>query len=272
MTAVATPNTPAAASWRRVQPRHARATSPAGRGRRRSPGTRPRPGARPRRTPRPAIVAPDVLGDRRQDEQRLGRARVEYRDRVGASAPAPAVVATASRTARGRRGRSPARAAGTGTSRRAGSRSGRRVYAAYSSRISIGVPAAIASELSLARALHRDEPERRLVDRLADREQAVVLVDRGLAGRERGGELLAGFDLEHDGAALLGDHGVVVVEDAGVLGERGERDAERAERLAVDRVRVGGGDDSGRAWWIAEWITNAARLTGSSRTRRRRCG
>ena len=100
-------------------------------------------------------------------------------------------------------------------------------------------------QLCLARALHRDEPERRLVDRLADREQPVVLVDRRLAGRELGGELLAGLDLEHDRAALLGDHRVVLVEDAGVLGERGERDAERAERLAVRRVRVGGGDDVG---------------------------
>ena len=64
--------------------------------------------------------------------------------------------------------------------------------------------------------------------RLADREQAVVLVDRGLVRAERGGDLVAGLDLEHDGAALLGDDGVVAVEDAGVLGQRGERDAERA--------------------------------------------
>ena len=34
-------------------------------------------------------------------------------------------------------------------------------------------------QLSLARALHRDEPERGLVDRVTDREQPVVLVDRG---------------------------------------------------------------------------------------------
>ena len=70
-------------------------------------------------------------------------------------------------------------------------------------------------------------------------------MDRRLAGAERGGELLAGLDLEDDGAALLGDDGVVLVEDAGVLGQRGERDAERGERLAVRRVRVGGGDDVG---------------------------
>ena len=56
---------------------------------------------------------------------------------------------------------------------------------------------------------------------------------------------LAGLDLEHDRAAVLGDQRVVVVEDAGVLRERGERDAERAERLAVRRVRVGGGDHVG---------------------------
>ncbi len=59
-----------------------------------------------------------------------------------------------------------------------------------------------------------------------DGEEAVVLVDGRLAGRELGGELLAGVDFEHHGASLLGDHRVVAVEHAGVLGDRGERDAE----------------------------------------------
>ena len=90
-------------------------------------------------------------------------------------------------------------------------------------------------QLGLAAAVHAEEPEHGLVDGLADGEQPVVLVDRRLAGAERGGDLLAGLDLEHHGAALLGDHRVVVVEDARVLGDRVERDAERAERLAVRR-------------------------------------
>ena len=38
-------------------------------------------------------------------------------------------------------------------------------------------------QLRLAAAVHAEEPERGLVDRLADGEQAVVLVDGGLAGR-----------------------------------------------------------------------------------------
>ena len=38
---------------------------------------------------------------------------------------------------------------------------------------------------------------------------------------------------------------MVLVEGAGVLGEWRQRDAERAERLAVRRVGVGGGDDLG---------------------------
>ncbi len=100
-------------------------------------------------------------------------------------------------------------------------------------------------QLGLARALHRDEPEGRFVDRLADREQAVVLVDRRLAGGEGGGQLLAGVDVEHHRPALRGDHGVILVEDARVLGQRVEGDAQRAERLAVHRVRVRRGNDVG---------------------------
>ena len=82
-------------------------------------------------------------------------------------------------------------------------------------------------QLSLTRALHGHEPEHGFVDALADGEEPVVLVDRRLAAREGGGQLLAGVDLEHDCTALLGDHHVVVVEDAGVLRQRCQRDAER---------------------------------------------
>ena len=73
----------------------------------------------------------------------------------------------------------------------------------------------------------------------------MVLVDHRLAGREGGGQLAAGLHLEDDCAALLRDDSVVLVEDAGVLGDRVERDAERAERLAVHAVAVRSGDDVG---------------------------
>ena len=53
--------------------------------------------------------------------------------------------------------------------------------------------------------------------------------------------------LEHDRAALLGDDGVVVVEDARVLRDRVERDAERAERLAVHEWLCAAATTSGRA-------------------------
>ena len=51
--------------------------------------------------------------------------------------------------------------------------------------------------------------------------------------------------LQHDGAAALLAHGVVLVEDAGVLRDRIERAPERGPRLAVDGVGVCGGDDVG---------------------------
>ena len=66
-----------------------------------------------------------------------------------------------------------------------------------------------------------------------------------LCGPERRRQRLGRGLLQHDGATALRAHGVVFVEDASVLGDRIERAAERGPRLAVDRVRVGGGDDVG---------------------------
>ncbi len=100
-------------------------------------------------------------------------------------------------------------------------------------------------ELRLARALHADEPEARLVDGGADGEQSVVLVDGSLAGGERGGHLLAGLEVEDHGAALLRDHPVIAVERARILRDRIEGDAERCERLAVHAVAVRRGDHVG---------------------------
>ena len=116
---------------------------------------------------------------------------------------------------------------------------------AYSSRISIGSPAAIAIswawhersiEMNQNAASSTDSPT---VNRPWFWWIAALPVGNAAA------KSLAGLDLEDDRAAVFGDQRVVVVEDAGVLGQRGERDAERAERLAVRRVRVGGGDDVG---------------------------
>src|SRR3954471_13142288 len=69
-------------------------------------------------------------------------------------------------------------------------------------------------QLCLTGALHREEPETGFVDGLADGEQTMVLMDGGLAGREHGGQLLAGLEVEYDCATLLGDDPVVAVEDA----------------------------------------------------------
>ena len=119
------------------------------------------------------------------------------------------------------------------------------VYFAYSWRIGSGVPAAIA----ISWAWH----ERSMVMNQNAASSTVsptvnnpwFLWIAALPVGNFDGQLPARLDLEHDRAALLGDHDVVLVEDAGVLCQRGERDAERAERLAVRRVRVRGGDDVG---------------------------
>ena len=81
-------------------------------------------------------------------------------------------------------------------------------------------PGRLGQELGLARTLHRDEPPRRLVDRAPDREQPVVAVNGGFVGTERCRQSLGGGLLEDDGATALLAHGVVLVEDARVLGDR----------------------------------------------------
>ena len=54
-----------------------------------------------------------------------------------------------------------------------------------------------------------------------------------------------GLDLENHGAALFRDHVVVLVEDACILRQRSQRNAERTERLAIWGVSVCRGDDIG---------------------------
>src|SRR5581483_4236998 len=94
--------------------------------------------------------------------------------------------------------------------------------------------------MRLARAFHRDEPVRRLVDRgRADGEQTVVRQDAGLVATERMRDALALFGVEHHARVVVEDR-VVAVEHARVLRQRVERPPERGPRLAVHGVRVRG--------------------------------
>ena len=76
---------------------------------------------------------------------------------------------------------------------------------------------------------------------MADREQAVVAQDDGLAVAELVRDALAFLEIEHH-AGVLVEQGVVVVERAGVLGDRVEQPGERGPRLAVHRMGMRGAD------------------------------
>src|SRR5665213_2167409 len=77
----------------------------------------------------------------------------------------------------------------------------------------------LGQQLRLTRALHRDEPPRRFVNRLTNREQSVILVNGGLLVAEALGENASALLIEHDASASFSDEHVVLEEDAGVLGE-----------------------------------------------------
>ena len=113
-----------------------------------------------------------------------------------------------------------------------------------SSGMSTGVPAASASSCAWQRALHRDERPHRGVDGVADGEQAVVAEDHGLVVAERRADALALLEVEHHAGEVVEER-VVLEERARVLGDRIEQAAERRPRLAVQRVRVRGGDHVG---------------------------
>lgn len=87
----------------------------------------------------------------------------------------------------------------------------------------------------MAALLERVEPEDGRLDRLAAREQAVVLQQRGLVAPQRGGDVLALLLGEH-GAVELPVDGDVVVEGARVLREHGDVAAEGAPCLSVEAV------------------------------------
>ena len=95
----------------------------------------------------------------------------------------------------------------------------------------------IREQLGLAAAIHRDEPPDGLVDRLADGEQAVVAQDRGLAVTRERGRCACPPSVEDDARVVVEEH-VVVIEGAGVLGDRVEEATERRPRFAVHRVAM----------------------------------
>ena len=78
----------------------------------------------------------------------------------------------------------------------------------------------------------------------ADRDQAVVLQNRGLVLADRLGDPLAFVELDRDAAEIVVER-VIVVEGADVLGDRRERAPERRKGPAVGRVGMGGGDRVG---------------------------
>src|SRR2546429_8212199 len=78
-----------------------------------------------------------------------------------------------------------------------------------------GIPRRRREQLRLAGPLHRDEPPRRLVDGVADREQAVVAQDDGLAATEGVRQALALLEAE-DAAREAVDQALALGEAAPV--------------------------------------------------------
>ena len=116
-------------------------------------------------------------------------------------------------------------------------------------------------QLGLAAALHGHEPEQRLIDGVADGDEAVVGEHGGLVATHRVGDAPTLLDVVGDASVAVVE-AVVVEEDAGVLGDGPQAAAEARERLAVNRVRRAAEMTSGRAWCTCEWMANAAALTG----------
>ena len=94
----------------------------------------------------------------------------------------------------------------------------------------------------LRAALEQMQPEGRLVDRRADRQQAVVLQDQRLA-RPEDAQKRRDSAAVVDGAREVVEDGVVAVEGAVVLADGLDRATGRGPGAAEGRVRVDGGDD-----------------------------
>lgn len=100
----------------------------------------------------------------------------------------------------------------------------------------------IHEQLRVTRLIQTQEPERRRIDRLAYRQQAVVLKDNRFPVAEVGGDALPFLAVEHHAPELRVD-GVRFVEAERVLRHHVELAAEDAEGFAVDGVRVARGVD-----------------------------
>ena len=90
--------------------------------------------------------------------------------------------------------------------------------------------------------IQAQKPESRRIDRLPDRQQAVVLQDDGLAIAQVRRDALPFLAVEDD-AAELRIHRVALVEAERVLRHHVKLAAEDGEGFAVDAVRVAGGVD-----------------------------
>ena len=73
----------------------------------------------------------------------------------------------------------------------------------------------------------------------------MVEMDSGFARRKFLCHLFAGLDIKNDGTTLFGDHGVIVVENAGILSDGVEWNAKRTEGFTMHGVSMGGCDDFG---------------------------
>ena len=116
------------------------------------------------------------------------------------------------------------------------------------------VAGGLGQQLRLAGPVHGHERARGRVHRRAHGEQAVVLEDGGLAFAQRGRDALALVELHHHAAVAVEDH-VVVVEGAGVLGQRPQRPSpaprttcRASSGYGPQPPRRGGPHGSGSGW------------------------
>lgn len=100
----------------------------------------------------------------------------------------------------------------------------------------------LGEQLRLAALVHGDEPKDRLVNGVPDRQQAMVLQQRGLAPTDTGRDVAPFLGRQDDPVEGLVD-GVVVVESASVLRDGFEGPAQGAKGAPVDGVAVAGGVD-----------------------------
>ena len=92
--------------------------------------------------------------------------------------------------------------------------------------------------LSVATAIHGDEPPSGFVDGLADREEAVILQDSRFAIAESGGNAIGFVDLRYE-TSIGAEQGMVFIESTSVLGDGIEEAAERGPRFPIHRMSMG---------------------------------